>query len=138
MADLTRIGKVIADDWQRQKGDAARLFDPALSDGPVDDAADLAARLADDFERDYVALQGRIRLAARPFIADWPALARWRESVLAAPRRHPPAVVAAALEAMALECVLAGHPELAQRARDEAEAFILNALHSSAQTARSA
>lgn len=102
MADLTRVAQILAEDWERS----------AL--------ATRALGLLED------------RAKVRPFIADWPALVRWRDRVLAQPRRHPPDIVAAALEALALECHLAGRPELADKAMQHAERIVLEHVQRSA------
>lgn len=125
MTNLTRTADILAEDWQRQQGDAITLADPALEALSAADLAELAARISADYERDAVAWRASAALRRRPFVVDWPALAKWRDAVLREPRRHPVDVVAAALEAMALECALAGHDELARKARAQAEFVVL-------------
>lgn len=125
MRELTHVGDILAEDWQRQQRDGVMIIDPELEQLSAGELAAIAGRLADDYERDVMGIQASIRGAKRPFIVDWPALARWRDGVLRDPRRHPAHVVAAALEAMAMECSLAGYTELAQKARAQAEAVVL-------------
>jgi hypothetical protein len=50
----------------------------------------------------------RLRESATRFRQLYPALVRWRDAVLKSPRRHSPQDVAAAYEAIAVECTWAG------------------------------
>jgi len=92
---------------------------------PAGELADIARILGEDWERATLAAGAEGVLSLRPFVADWPALVRWRDRVLADRQQYPPDVVAAALEALALECALSGHPELAQRAVQRAEHLVI-------------
>lgn len=125
MASPQQVGDILAEDWERHKRDGVAFFDPQFDELTASEIAAIGERLCDDYERDVVAIQARIRRAKRPFIVDWPALAAWRDGVLRDTRRHPALVVAAALEAMAIECELAGYAELAQKARAQAEAVVI-------------
>lgn len=95
-----------------------------------DDPTAIGRILAEDWERFALAVRAESELSRRRFIVDWPALTRWRDRVLRDRRRYTPDIVAAALESLALECHLAGHPELAARAIAEAESIVLGACRS--------
>ncbi len=97
-SELAREAREIADEWD------AHLS--ALLDGTLDEA--------------------RRRAAATAFRERWPALARWKDAVLSQRERHPPAIVAAALEVMSVECTLAGEEDLAIRARCAAIDTVVN------------
>lgn len=87
--------------------------------------ARVAEILADDWERFALAVQAESELSKRRFVVDWPALARWRDRVLSNRRRYAPDVVAAALEALALECYLSGQLDLADRSIGQARRVVL-------------
>lgn len=87
--------------------------------------ASIAQIIAEDWERYALAVVAHAELSKRPFVVDWPALARWRDRVLANRRAYTPADVAAALECLALECHLSGQPELAAKATRQAEQLVL-------------
>ena len=103
----------------------ARLGE-SVEHGQPDGEAAAAARVADEWERYAVAIVAEAKLveSAKHFRQRWPALVKWRERVLKNRRRAKPSDVAAALESLALECTLAGQPELAARAIDGAIAVM--------------
>lgn len=133
MSNLTQVGEVLAADWERQKADVMAVENPRVLRAPETDedcarfveSADARLRLANDEDREFGAWCAKLKMRQRQFIIDWPALARWRDGVLREPRKYPSYIVAAALEALALECALSGYDELAQKARGQAEAVML-------------
>jgi len=68
--------------------------------------------------------------AGTRFAEHYPALVRWRERTIHRARRSRPADIAAAYELLAVQCLLAGESELADRARAKAVAVMTGASNS--------
>jgi hypothetical protein len=69
----------------------------------------------------------RLAEIGQRFREKFPALVRWRDAVIERPRRHRPADVAAAFEALALELTWGGELELAAKAQHRAIRAVLPA-----------
>lgn len=120
--------RAVADATREILASADAVIDRVRSriDGDVqpvasDDTA-TAFRVADEWNDrvEQLVRERHLAYAAKHFRAQWPALIRWRESVLKNARKSKPAVVAAAFESLALECTLAGELDLAAKAQQAA------------------